>query len=325
MTPEFGLIANYFSRPVKRALLGAGDDCALLPAPTHERATAISTDTLVAGVHFFADVGAASLGHKALAVNLSDLAAMGATPRYFTLALTLPTIDHVWLDEFSSGLYAIADAHEIELVGGDTTRGPLSISITVIGDVAPLAALRRDRARVGDDIWVSGSLGGAALALDMIRHKQSNIPQSLLDLLERPTPRVGLGHALLGFANAAIDLSDGLVADLGHITERSNLSASILWEQVPLHAALRAEAVAAQQRFGLAGGDDYELCFTADPQQRERIAAISQTLGLPLTRIGTMSAGEPAVVVQNASGEPLKLAAAGFDHFSNFAESSNEA
>jgi thiamine-monophosphate kinase len=316
VTPEFGLIAKYFSRPVKRALLGVGDDCALLLAPTTAQATAISTDTLVAGVHFFADVDAAALGHKALAVNLSDLAAMGATPRYFTLALTLPAVDDAWLAKFAAGLNALADAHDIELVGGDTTRGPLAITITVLGDVDPTLALRRDRARVGDDIWVSGSLGGAALALEMLQTKQPHILPSLLALLERPVPRVALGCALLGIANAAIDISDGLVADLGHITARSGLRATIEWREVPRHPDLQPMGRDSQAGYALCGGDDYELCFTAGVDARTAIEHVSRNVGLPLTRIGSLSTGAAEVAVNDESGRQMHLPRVGFDHFS---------
>lgn len=315
MTPEFGLIANYFSRPVRVALLGGGDDCALLP-PT-ALATAVSTDTLVSGVHFFHDVSPESLGHKVLAVSLSDLAAMGARPRAFTLALTLPSIDEQWLERFSSGLYAIADDYEIELVGGDTTRGPLSITVTVMGEVDAMLALRRDGAKPLDDIWVSGSIGGAALALHAINTNQVALAQMVVERLERPIPRVALGQRLKGLASAAIDISDGLIADLGHIAERSSLGALVHWPLVPIHAELVAQEQAVQVACALAGGDDYELCFTAAPEFRETIAALARPLGISLARIGQMSADHGQVCVLDGEGNAMRLASAGFDHFSN--------
>ncbi len=315
MTPEFGLIAKYFSRPVRRALLGGGDDCALLP-PT-ALATAVSTDTLVSGVHFFPDVMPASLGHKVLAVNLSDLAAMGATPRAFTLALTLPRIDEPWLEAFASGLYALADEYDIELVGGDTTRGPLSITVTVMGEVDASLALRRDGAKPGDDMWVSGTLGGAALALEAIRANQTDLLSKVIDRLERPIPRIALGQALKGVATAAIDISDGLIADLGHIAERSSLGASVYWREVPIHAALARQETSVQQRCALSGGDDYELCFTASPQSREVISNISTSIGISLARVGAMTAERRDVRILDDAGNVVSLAASGFDHFSN--------
>ncbi len=315
MTPEFGLIAKYFSRPVRRSLLGGGDDCALLPPSA--LATAVSTDTLVSGVHFFPDVSPASLGHKVLVVNLSDLAAMGATPRAFTLALTLPRIDEPWLEAFASGLYAIADEYDIELIGGDTTRGPLSITITVMGEVDASLALRRDGAKPGDDIWVSGTLGGAALALEAIRANQTDVLSKVIDRLERPIPRIALGQHLKGVATAAIDISDGLVADLGHIAHRSALGAIVQWADVPLHATLACQETLVQQRCALAGGDDYELCFTAPLASRAAIADISKSIGLSLSRVGTMSADRRDVCVLDDAGHAVSLAASGFDHFSN--------
>lgn len=317
VTAEFALIARHFARPAQQALLGIGDDCALLPSMAG-RATAISTDTLVAGVHFFADVEPISLGHKALAVNLSDLAAMGATPRFFTLALTLPAIDDDWLAQFAAGMFALATQQDIELVGGDTTRGPLSITITVLGEVDAKAALRRDAAQAGDDIWVSGSLGGSALALDQLGKgvDRASVDATLLERLERPQPRVALGQALFGIAHAAIDVSDGLLADLQHIADRSQLSAALRWDDVPCHPLLGAQPAALQQRCALTGGDDYELCFTAPVSRRDELATLSQRLALPLTRIGHFGEGDAAVRVHDANGVLISTSAAGFDHFS---------
>ena len=317
MTPEFDLIAKYFTRPVKNAALGVGDDCALINV-ARDGELAISTDTLVSGVHFFADADPFKLGHKALAVNLSDLAAMGATPRYVTLALTLPLIDATWLDAFSRGFFALADRAGIELIGGDTTRGPLSLTLTVLGEVAAGKALRRDRAEVNDDIWVSGTLGDAALALKHLQGEinlQPDVAERVLARLHTPTPRNMLGCALIDCANAAIDISDGLVADLGHICERSSLAAEIAWAWVPQSAALMSVPLALRQQCALAGGDDYELCFTANERQRTTIEVIAETCGIAVTRIGKMREGNPQVTVRDERRAPIEMATAGFDHF----------
>ena len=319
MTPEFNLIAKYFTRPVTRAILGVDDDCALIRlAPGCE--LAISTDTLVSGTHFFADADPGKLGHKALAVNLSDLAAMGAAPRYATLALTLPAVDDAWLDAFSRGLFKLAEASGIELIGGDTTRGPLAMTLTVFGEVAAGKALRRDGAQAGDDIWVSGSLGGAALALKHLQGAAALKPVVLARALERllePLPRNALGCALLEAAHSAIDVSDGLIADLTHICERSGLAAEVEWPAVPLSPTLLSVGPELRIPCGLAGGDDYELCFTAGENRRGDIEAIAATTGVALTRIGTMRSGEPRVNVRDERGAPMTIAAAGFDHFSS--------
>src|SRR5690349_13537469 len=226
---EFELIARYFDRPVRRSPLGIGDDCALLqPGPGLQ--LAVSTDLLVEGRHFLSTVDPRRLGHKALAVNLSDLAACGAQPLAFTLAIALPQVDEAWLAAFAQGLFALADAHQCELVGGDTTRGPLAIDITVFGEVPAGQALLRSGAQAGDDLWVSGTLGDARLALEAFRGTVS-LPQDVFEAarlrLEQPQPRVALGLALRGLASAAIDVSDGLLGDLGHVLERSRVGATI--------------------------------------------------------------------------------------------------
>ena len=256
MSPEFELIAKYFTRPVKNAALGVGDDCALITvSPGHE--LAISTDTLISGTHFFPNADPEKLGHKALAVNLSDLAAMGALPRYVTLALTLPSIDEHWLTAFSRGFFSLADEAEVELIGGDTTRGPLAITLTAIGEAGAGQALRRSGAKAGDDIWVSGTLGGATLAL---KHLQGAIALSAevfegaALLLDKPTPRIALGRALVGVATSAIDISDGLVADLTHICERSALSAEIIWPEIPLFSGLLSVGEARKIAVAVASG-----------------------------------------------------------------------
>ncbi len=327
MTPEFSLIDRYFKRPTPagaRAVLGIGDDCALIRTPPGFE-MAISTDTLVAGTHFFADADAEKLGHKALAVNLSDLAAMGATPRYLTLSLTLPNIDEAWLAAFSRGFFALADAEQIELIGGDTTRGPLSMTLTVFGEVEAGRALRREGAQAGDDIWVSGTLGGAALAL---MHLQGRIVLAARPLavaearLHQPMARTQLGMALLGIASAAIDISDGLVADLGHICERSQLSASIDSAALPMSPALLGARADVRQICALSGGDDYELCFTAPAARRADIEALAASLSLPLTRIGKMSAADAGaftVKVFDEKRQEVSLASTGYDQFASTA------
>ncbi len=272
-TPEFALIERHFTRPPRRGVLGVGDDCALVDI-TPGKQLAITTDTLVAGVHFFEDTDAELLGHKALAVNLSDLAAMGATPRFFTLAITVPEISDVWLAAFAMGLFGLAEQFVVTLIGGDTSRGPLSITITALGQVAPGRALQRDFAKPGDDIWVSGSLGGAALALRHLRNEinlKDNVLARAMARLLMPEPRIALGMRLANIAHtnvAAIDISDGLIADLGHICERSGHGAEILWPQIPCHAALLSVGPSMRMPCALVGGDDYELCFTAPVSAR---------------------------------------------------------
>ena len=322
---EFDLIARYFTRPVRRAALGVGDDCALL-APAPGMQLAVSSDMLVQGRHFFADVDPESLGHKALAVNLSDLAACGARPLAFTLALSLPRVDEAWLAGFSRGLLALADAHGCELVGGDTTQGPLNICITVLGEVPPGQALLRSGARQGDDIYVSGTLGDARLALEALLGHIA-LPAEVLararQRLERPTPRVALGLALRGVAHSAMDVSDGLLGDLSHILRASGVGARIDTHTTSKLIAASAYPSSASQPFDtelirqctLAGGDDYELAFTAPPSQRDAVAAASQASSTPVTRIGTVLA-EPGLRLVDAQGQPVEHRYASFDHFS---------
>jgi thiamine-monophosphate kinase len=317
MTAEFDLIQRYFSRPTPTAVLGGGDDCALLQ-PSLGMQLAVSTDMLVVDTHFFADADPAKLGWKCLAVNLSDLAAMGATPRWCTLALTLPDVDCGWLAGFADGLYRCADDYGIALVGGDTTRGPLSIGLTVIGEVPPGQALRRDGAQPGDAVWVSGTLGDAALALAALQgrvHLNDPDLDQLGARLHTPTPRVALGLALRGVAHSAIDVSDGLLADLGHILQGSNVGAGIDYAALPLGEIVHDFAAhPAFDRCVLAGGDDYELCFTAPAEAREAILAIGQQLNLRLSQIGTVCV-EPGLTLRGAHGEALAIAETGYDHF----------
>ena len=325
---EFDLIARYFTRPTPRAALGVGDDCALLqPAPGMQ--LAISSDMLVEGRHFFADVDPYSLGHKALAVNLSDLAACGARPLAFTLALALPRVDEAWLGPFSRGMLALADAHGCELVGGDTTRGPLNICITVFGEVPRGQALLRSGARVGDDIYVSGTLGDARLALEILRGTvvaPAEVLAAARLRLEQPTPRVALGLALRGIATAAIDVSDGLLGDLGHILEQSGVGATVhndtAIELVAARAYLPFEKsvfypeIKADQwlAWTLAGGDDYELLFTAPASAGPAIAAASSLSQTTVTRIGQID-GERGLRLVNAQGQSVPNPYTSFDHF----------
>ncbi|MHB1198297.1 MAG: thiamine-phosphate kinase [Polaromonas sp.] len=325
---EFELIARYFTRPTARAALGVGDDCALLQ-PTPGTQLAISSDMLVQGRHFFADVNPFTLGHKALAVNLSDLAACGATPLAFTLALALPEADEAWLEPFSRGLFALADAHGCELIGGDTTQGSLNICITVFGEVPIVKgksqALLRSGARAGDDVYVSGTLGDARLALEALRGTVS-LPAGLLaqarQRMEQPTPRVALGQALRGVASAAIDVSDGLLGDLGHILQASAVGATIDTSiAIDLIAACACPdwvkgiiSLRKQLDYVLAGGDDYELVFTAPVSAREAVLAASRQAGTPVTRIGTIEA-TPGLRLLDAQGQAVPNTYASFDHF----------
>jgi thiamine-monophosphate kinase len=337
MLSEFSLIERYFSQPATtrharpvpetgaepNATLGIGDDCALL-APKRGQQLAISTDMLVSGRHFFPDVSPWALGYKALAVNLSDLAAMGAKPRAFTLALSMPKADETWLQAFSDGLFHIANAHGCELIGGDTTGGPhVTISITVFGDVPAARALRRDAARPGDDIWVSGLLGNARAGLGIRRGEWSMKDPAdaavAIKALEQPEPRVALGMALRGVAHAALDLSDGLAGDLLHILKRSKVRATVNIDQVPRSPMIAAMPVPAQLQCILAGGDDYELCFTAPAQARAGIERTAKRQKVLLTRIGTIEGlaapnDLPAIDWYNNAG-PVSFTDTGFDHF----------
>jgi thiamine-monophosphate kinase len=321
MAGEFALIDKYFARPTPSAVLGPGDDCALLQT-TPGWQLAVTTDMLVAGTHFLPDTNPKNLGWKALAVNLSDLAAMGARPRWVTLAGALPSVDEPWIAQFAEGFFACAAEYGVDVVGGDTTRGPLNVCITAIGEVEPGRALRRDGAKAGDQIWVSGRPGLASLGLAQLQGR-IELPGAwqrlCIGALEKPRPRVALGQALLGIASAAIDVSDGLLADLGHIAERSGCAAAVRLVQLPhlpkgdsYDAVLRKMALECQ----LAGGDDYELCFTAPGTQSLAIARIAATLELPLWCIGEMTSGAAGdVTVFDPDNQPVEFEQKGFDHF----------
>ncbi|MDQ0034096.1 thiamine-monophosphate kinase [Variovorax boronicumulans] len=316
---EFDLITRYFKRPAKRSPLGVGDDCALL-APAPGMQLAVSSDMLVEGRHFLSTVEPSRLGHKALAVNLSDLAACGAKPLAFTLALALPGVDEHWLEGFSRGLFALADEHGCELVGGDTTRGPLNICITVFGEVPAGSALLRSGARAGDDIWVSGTLGDARLALEVFRGTIALPAEVFAEArmrMEQPTPRVALGQALRGIASSAVDVSDGLVGDLGHILGSSNVGATLdVDAAVGTVAAAGTPALSVEmmRTCALSGGDDYELVFTAPPSARAAVEQAGKDSATRVTRIGRIDA-EAGLRIADASGAPVAQRFGSFDHF----------
>ena len=318
---EFDLIARYFTRPARRAVVGVGDDCALWQ-PQAGMQLAISTDMLVEGRHFLSTVSPQRLGHKSLAVNLSDLAASGAKPLAFTLSLALPRIDEAWLKGFSEGLLALADLHQCELIGGDTTQGPLTIGITVFGEVPPGDALLRNGAQVGDDIYISGSVGDARLALEVFR---GNLSVSAEDFessrlrMEQPEPRVALGMALRGIANACIDVSDGLAGDLGHMLKASQTGAVLttdwIQDSAAISVALQALPFARRLDMALAGGDDYELLFTAPPDQADAVQEAANDCDVSITCIGRITSGS-GLQVLDAQGLPMSRRFASFDHFS---------
>ncbi len=316
---EFDLIETYFKRPPRHAVLGVGDDCALLSFKAGQQ-LAISSDMLLEGRHFLSTVNPQHLGHKALAVNLSDLAACGAQPKAFLLSLALPEVVPQWLSEFSNGLWALADLHQCDLIGGDTTRGPLNICITVLGEVPATMALLRSGAKVGDDIYVSGHLGDARLALEVFRGTLS-VPQAILEVarlrMEKPTPRVALGLALRGLASAAIDISDGLLGDLQHLLKASGVGAEIDTQHVlSTMACAQGSGLSHMDllRFTLAGGDDYELVFTAPENQRQAIVAAGSASATAVTRIGKITSS-PNLTLLDSNGQAMALSFASFDHF----------
>ncbi len=313
---EFELIDRYFKRPLANAVLGIGDDCALL-APTPGMQLATSTDMLIEGRHFLSTVAADRLGHKALAVNLSDLAACGARPVAFTLALAMPRAEPDFLGPFSQGLLALAEQHGCELIGGDTTRGPLAICITVFGEVPAGQALLRSGARPGDTLWVSGTTGDARLALEVFRGMQQ-LPgddfEQVRRAMELPQPRVELGQALRGIASSAIDISDGLVGDLRHILSRSGVGAHVDVDRVPRSVVLRSQGLALQRLCTLAGGDDYELLFTAPPEADGRVAAAGRAVGVAVTPIGRIEP-EAGLRLTDQHGLAIEGQLDSFDHF----------
>ena len=317
MTSEFNLIERFFTKPAPQAVLGVGDDAALLAIGSGME-LAVSTDMLVSGTHFFPDADPRKLGWKALAVNVSDMAAMGALPRWATLAIALPRADEAWLAAFASGFFTCAKEFGIDLIGGDTTRGPLNLSVTIFGETPRGQALRRNGAQPDDDIWVSGTLGGAALALAALQNQATLDEDDLAScrrLLDTPQPRVELGMALRGIANSALDISDGLFGDLGHILERSNVGAELCFDALPAHPVLEPYlADAWAQRCLLSGGDDYELCFTAPRARHDDIKALEDRIGLKLSRIGKVTA-DAGLQLLDAAGQAMPKPGSGYDHF----------
>ena len=321
MPSEFELIQQHFTHSTPRTLLGVGDDAALVK-PSRGQVLAVAADMLVGGRHFFMDADPASVGHKALAVNLSDMAAMGAVPRWATLGIALPKADERWVAAMSKGFMKLARRHGVDLIGGDTTKGPLNLCVQIIGEVPARLALRRDGAKPGDDIWVSGTLGDAALAVaaknKLIKLKSAELKQAMR-LLDWPMPRIALGMALRGIARSAIDVSDGLVADLGHVCERSKVAAMVALQALPVSPLMRRYR---DSPAGLAaligGGDDYELCFTAAPAKRaavERAASRSRTRVTRIGRVIRAPEGVCRVAVVDDDGLPVAIRQKGFDHF----------
>jgi thiamine-monophosphate kinase len=313
---EFELIRRFFTRqPVRHAetILGVGDDCALLDW-RNGRELAVTVDTMVEGVHFLPDVNPESLGHKILAVNLSDLAAMGARPMWASLALTVPDSDEEWLEGFARGFFALAACHGVELIGGDTTRGPRSITVQALGETPRGAALRRSGARVGDLVYLTGELGSAGLGLKIRLHQTDIDDAAAVARLERPEPRVDVGLKLRGLASACIDVTDGLAADLGHVLEASGVGANVVWERLPFSEGVRRYI----ERSGdwampLGAGDDYELCFTVPPSREDALERRLADCGVGYARIGRIEA-TPGLVLSKA-GHNLVLAKTGYDHF----------
>jgi thiamine-monophosphate kinase len=313
---EFEAIARFFSRRVTRAdvTLGVGDDAALLTLPAGQELVA-ATDTIAAGRHFLEGTPADAIGHQALAVNLSDLAAMGAEPAWALLALSVPELVTTWMADFARGFYALADRHGVALVGGDTIRGPLLVTITVMGFVTPREALRRSGARAGDVLCVSGTPGEAAAGLELLRSKRqafaSRDPR--VQRFLRPTPRIALGRALRGRATAAMDLSDGLIGDLAKLTAASGVGARVELESLPLPAPLENESSADVERRALAGGDDYELLFTLPPRLADDLVTLAGEGGVAVHRIGEIVDGRDITCMRRGIVEPIAIK--GHDHF----------
>jgi thiamine-monophosphate kinase len=308
---EFEIIDHYFKRQVSTAVLGIGDDCALFK--TDGNCTAVTTDTLVSGVHFFPETDPFLIGWKSLAVNISDLAAMAATPKYFTLALTMPENNLNFIDSFAKGLHTLAELYNIELIGGDTTKGPLVITITAFGEVPPGQAVKRSGARPGDDIWVTGDLGAPALALNQILNKEEPSEYSIRKLT-KPVPRTQTGMALRNIATSMIDVSDGLLADLGHILTASDTGCELIIENLPLAGDLKILEIGRAVEFALTGGDEYELCFTAPPGSRDTISNLACRNSIQISLIGTVS--ENKGITAKINGETFILPQKkGYEHF----------
>jgi len=322
MSGEFNLIEKYFvNRQTQRCdvLLAAGDDCALVEAPTG-CSIAISTDTLVSGTHFLASANPAWVAHKALASNISDLAAMGATPAWVSFALTMPEVDETWLAPFCDSFFELADQYGIQLIGGDTTKGPLSLTLTVQGFVPKGEALRRDGAKEGDEIYVTGSLGDSKAGLDVILN-QTNVGKPNAPVLEQrhyfSSPRVNVGEALRGIASAAIDISDGVVSDLGHILKRSGVGAEVEVERLPVSAEL-VEFVPRRElalQYALTSGEEYELCFTVPVCKRKALSHALAGIDCPITRIGQINSSGQLKLTKD--GQAISWQLSGYDHFNS--------
>lgn len=310
MPSEFELIDRHFRHPTRHTVLGVGDDGAIV-RPTPGMELVVSTDMLVAGTHFLPNVDAEDLGWKALAVNVSDMAAMGAQPRWAVLAAALPAATESWIEKFARGFFACADAFGVDVIGGDTTRGPRNLCVTIFGEVPQGAALLRSTASAGDEIWVSGRPGRAALGLAHLQGRTvlaEPLLAECLAALHRPQPRLALGLALRGIAGAAIDVSDGLLADLGHILEASGVAARLQLAVSP--------APTFEDKCFLAGGDDYELAFTVPAARRGEVESLAESLHLPLTRLGAIEAGEPGQIdLRDLAGSPVAIERRGYDHF----------
>ncbi len=310
MPSEFELIDRHFRRPTRHSVLGVGDDGAII-RPTPGMELVISTDMLVSGTHFLSDANPDDLGWKTLAVNVSDMAAMGAQPRWALLAAALPAATESWIEKFARGFFACAAEFDIDVIGGDTTKGPRNFCVTIFGEVPVGQALLRSRAQAGDDVWVSGHLGRAALGLAHLQGRHvvdESARAECLSALHRPQPRVALGLALRGLASSAIDVSDGLLADLGHILDESKVSANLCIPNLP--------ATGIERDCLLAGGDDYELVFTAPAARRGEVEALVGRLELPLTRIGSIEgAVPPRLTLVDGRGVPVDIERRGYDHF----------
>lgn len=312
---EFELISKFFTKAPSRAILGVGDDCALVSC---DKTIAVSTDMLVEGVHFFPGADPFLLGRKSLAVNLSDMAAMGGRPKWALLALALPDADENWLDAFSKGFMMQAEACSVELIGGDTTKGPLAVCVQIMGEIDAELALRRDGAKAGDDIWVSGTLGDAALGLAHLKGEirlDEADAMCCLDALHDPVPRVELGLALSGLSRCAIDLSDGFCADLSHILDQSGVSAVVMLSALPASKTMeKFRHHPAGEKAMLSGGDDYELCFTAPAEKSGDIAALGEKLGIRLSKVGGITEGR-GLVLLDERGKEKSPEEKGYEHF----------
>lgn len=314
---EFDLIRKHFTRPTNHTHLGIGDDAALISISAGME-LAVSTDMLVAGTHFFADVNPHKLGWKSLAVNLSDMAAMGAKPKWATLSISLPENDAHWLALFSQGFFSCANAFDVDLIGGDTTRGALCINVQIMGEIPAGQAIRRSGAKVDDDIWVSGKLGCAALGLAHLLGKEqiaANIVEHHVQALHSPQPRVALGLAIRGLANSCLDISDGLLSDLGHIVKASDVGAEIQLDAIPSSTYIKKKLKnPAFQQYVLAGGDDYELCFTASPNHSAEVQAAAKAANVQIAKIGKITANKDLLVL-DGTGNPIEIAQTGYNHF----------